>query len=447
VMETNGGPLTDALEIEPDAEWDAGEDDAEPVLSLDVMETNGGPLTDALEIEPDTEWEAGEGDAGPVLSLDVTELEGDPLTDTLEIEPDTEWDAGEGDAGPALSLDVMETNGGPVMDALEIEPDAGPDTGDDDVEPALEMETAGDSASDPSLYDQIEAVQADDVPIALDFDGDEASRENGFEAVAAMADTAEFKMETAGNGSLSAGAAGAESEIAGEDDAGGDDFDLSFGIEIEERPPTPPRLQKPALAPAPASDPPPLTGAPASKAGPKKEAAAGGPVPVWKRRLNLPLSLVAAMALALVMAVGALIWGGLTPQALPPAGTGISVLDLDGRIMENAVAGPIFVVTGRVRNDTESHRRHIRVQGRLYTADNFVKTRTAYCGNALTDKDLTSLDPEILQRLLTNPAGDHRSNENLGAGRSLPFTLVFSRLPENLDVLDKYTATVDRALP
>jgi hypothetical protein len=57
----------------------------------------------------------------------------------------------------------------------------------------------------------------------------------------------------------------------------------------------------------------------------------------------------------------------------------------------------------------------------------------AYCGNMLSDSDLSGLDMETINRRLSNREGDANANVNVQPGGRVPFTVVFNNLPDNID--------------
>ena len=110
------------------------------------------------------------------------------------------------------------------------------------------------------------------------------------------------------------------------------------------------------------------------------------------------------------------------------------------QFIENTAAGNIFVITGRVRNDYNHARSHIKITGKLYRKGKaLVNKATVYCGNMLTDSDLAQMDMTVINKRLQNRFGDKRSNIKVKAGKTIPFLIVFNKLPANLD---EYTVEV-----
>jgi predicted Zn finger-like uncharacterized protein len=110
------------------------------------------------------------------------------------------------------------------------------------------------------------------------------------------------------------------------------------------------------------------------------------------------------------------------------------------KFIENTSAGDIFVIVGQVLNEYDHPRSYIKITGKLYRKGKaLAKTATVYGGNMLSDSDLARLDMAAINKRLQNRHGDNRSNIKVKAGKMLPFLLVFSKLPANMD---EYTVEV-----
>ena len=113
---------------------------------------------------------------------------------------------------------------------------------------------------------------------------------------------------------------------------------------------------------------------------------------------------------------------------------------ITGKFIENTQAGDIFVIMGQVRNEYDHPRSFIKITGKLYRKGKaLAKTATVYGGNMLSDSDLERLDLVAISKRLQNRFGDNRSNLKVKTGRTIPFLIVFSQLPTNLD---EYTVEV-----
>jgi predicted Zn finger-like uncharacterized protein len=120
---------------------------------------------------------------------------------------------------------------------------------------------------------------------------------------------------------------------------------------------------------------------------------------------------------------------------ITPMGPSISY-----QMIENAKAGNLFVIKGRVKNEYDHARSFIRVTGKVYRKGNVLaKTATVYGGNLLSETELASWDMTTINRKLQNRFGNRKSNVKVKAGMVVPFMIVFDNVPANLD---EYTVEV-----
>ena len=122
----------------------------------------------------------------------------------------------------------------------------------------------------------------------------------------------------------------------------------------------------------------------------------------------------------------------------------LKISPLDGTIsykfIENATIGRIFVISGQVRNEYDHPRSNIKITGKIYQKGKaLVKSSTVYCGNMLSDADLEQMDIAAIGKRLQNRFGDNRSNIKVKTGKTIPFIIVFNKLPASLD---EYTVEV-----
>ena len=102
--------------------------------------------------------------------------------------------------------------------------------------------------------------------------------------------------------------------------------------------------------------------------------------------------------------------------------------------VDNSKSGPLFIIKGRLKNNYDHPRSFIKVTGKLYTDRKRVaKKKTVYAGNMLTNEKLAALDLLAIEKKLNNRFGTKRANVKLNKGRMVPFMIVFSNLPNNLD--------------
>ncbi|OEU75165.1 MAG: hypothetical protein BA874_03840 [Desulfuromonadales bacterium C00003068] len=102
--------------------------------------------------------------------------------------------------------------------------------------------------------------------------------------------------------------------------------------------------------------------------------------------------------------------------------------------VENSVSGQLFVIKGLATNDHITAQSELCVKGTLYQKKGTpLLHQTAYCGNIISDEELKSASMSSLNNQMANPFGAALSNVNVAPGQSLPFMIVFTDLPDELN--------------
>jgi predicted Zn finger-like uncharacterized protein len=124
----------------------------------------------------------------------------------------------------------------------------------------------------------------------------------------------------------------------------------------------------------------------------------------------------------------------INPGAKDPSGIQqLVTMEISSKFIENATEGRLFVITGKVRNGYSKSRKMIRLRGKLYTKGKVLaRTEQATAGLVLTDQDLSSKPMAEIKKGLTAIA-DQDTAVTVAAGNSVPFMVVFSNLPSDLD--------------
>ncbi len=125
----------------------------------------------------------------------------------------------------------------------------------------------------------------------------------------------------------------------------------------------------------------------------------------------------------------------LKPKASDPAGNlKIETLDIDSKFVTSSKAGKLFVITGRIKNGYSSSRQAVRIKGKLYTkGKTLAKTETFFCGNVISDMELSNMEFAAIKKRLSNSLGDNKSNTGIKPGQEVPFMIIFSDLPGDLE--------------
>ncbi|MEA1946945.1 MAG: DUF3426 domain-containing protein [Thermodesulfobacteriota bacterium] len=123
------------------------------------------------------------------------------------------------------------------------------------------------------------------------------------------------------------------------------------------------------------------------------------------------------------------------PQISDPEGNlEIDTLDIDSAFVKNVKAGKLFMITGKIKNGYSDARSYIKVTGKLYAkGKNLVQKETVFCGNFLSDIELSNLELSAIKKRLSNRIGDNKSNIRVKPGQELPFMIVFGNLPADLE--------------
>ncbi len=123
------------------------------------------------------------------------------------------------------------------------------------------------------------------------------------------------------------------------------------------------------------------------------------------------------------------------PKVSDPDGNiKIDTLDINSKFILNVKEGKLFVITGRIKNGYSNIRSYININGKLYSkGKNLAQTETVFCGNVLSDIELSNMQLEAIKKRLSNRLGDNNSNMKIKPGGELPFMIVFSNLPDELE--------------
>ncbi len=124
----------------------------------------------------------------------------------------------------------------------------------------------------------------------------------------------------------------------------------------------------------------------------------------------------------------------LRPKVDDPGNIKISTTDINSRFVDNANVGKLFVITGKVKNGYADNRGMIALMGKIFsTGKVLVQEEKVYAGNIMSDLELANLDWDSIKARLSNRLGDNRSNVKIEPGNSIPFMVVFSGLPDDLE--------------
>jgi predicted Zn finger-like uncharacterized protein len=117
--------------------------------------------------------------------------------------------------------------------------------------------------------------------------------------------------------------------------------------------------------------------------------------------------------------------------------------ELKGYYKDLPTGRRMFVIQGLVVNRSPAARSFIRVEGQLYGKDGkAVASKTVYCGNVLSDKDLAGLPVQTIESRLQNQMGEAFNNVDIAPGARVQFMVVFPSPPPGVE---KFSVTVAEA--
>ena len=119
---------------------------------------------------------------------------------------------------------------------------------------------------------------------------------------------------------------------------------------------------------------------------------------------------------------------GMEAKSPETVQTPVGLKEIRQRSVANLLAGNLRVIEGIAVNQSSAPLARIRV--RLVISDAFdvvLGEKIAYCGNLLSDAELSTLAEAEIQRELSTPQGSDVSNERIEPNGEIPFMIVFSQ--------------------
>lgn len=170
------------------------------------------------------------------------------------------------------------------------------------------------------------------------------------------------------------------------------------------------------------------------------------PTPVIKKRARTRLLItILLVVLVLAGAVSALIvfkpdflpFLAKKPiskeQAFDMGNRRLSFKDLNGSFVDSEKAGRLFIVKGMVTNNYPDRRSFIRLRSNILDSKGtVVKSKIVFAGTPVDDTEVLSLSMEEIESRLKDKFGKDKMNTNIDPKSSIPFTVVFNELPEDM---------------
>lgn len=111
----------------------------------------------------------------------------------------------------------------------------------------------------------------------------------------------------------------------------------------------------------------------------------------------------------------------------------INLVDVRQMVVRNDNLGPLVVIQGYARNNFDTPREFIMVEGRLLDkSGNVLTSGSIYCGINLSLTQLQVLTQDELKKALNDKVSVLANNVDIAPGQQVPFLLVFIGVPNNL---------------
>jgi len=111
----------------------------------------------------------------------------------------------------------------------------------------------------------------------------------------------------------------------------------------------------------------------------------------------------------------------------------IDLTKLSGSYIVNSQEGDLFVIRGEAVNEFKGLRSSVLVKGTIFGANGeILQSQSAYCGNPIKDSSLKKLSFKEIRDVMSNELGENLVNLNIAAGKGIPFTIVFNKVPKDI---------------
>jgi hypothetical protein len=108
----------------------------------------------------------------------------------------------------------------------------------------------------------------------------------------------------------------------------------------------------------------------------------------------------------------------------------VTVRSVEALFIKNKKAGDLLVISGEAVNEYNKPRAAIQVKGLVFGANGEeVSSKTAFCGNPLTEEQLTTMTMEQIEAAMANQFGDSLANMEVAPGAAIPFVIVLPKPP------------------
>ena len=156
-----------------------------------------------------------------------------------------------------------------------------------------------------------------------------------------------------------------------------------------------------------------------------------------KKRKGPSKMLILAASIVLLIVAGAMVNYFLNSsekqESSDPGVMRLSYRAVTGSFVESNTAGQLFVIKGMVTNNYPNPRSFILLRGSIQDDKGItVRTAVAYAGNSFSEKEIREMPLVDLKKRQDNKSGDEEKNVNIPSGGTIPFMIIFEKLPENI---------------
>lgn len=108
----------------------------------------------------------------------------------------------------------------------------------------------------------------------------------------------------------------------------------------------------------------------------------------------------------------------------------ITVRSVEATFIKNNNTGDLLVISGEAVNEYNKPRAAIQIRGIVFGADGKeVSSKSAFCGNPLSEEQLTTMTMDKIEATMANQFGDSLVNMEVAPGDAIPFVIVLPKPP------------------
>jgi hypothetical protein len=156
------------------------------------------------------------------------------------------------------------------------------------------------------------------------------------------------------------------------------------------------------------------------------------PLSIGSRRKSSSTGLIAVLGIVIAVVIGFFgysMFSGDKSEVTQETGK-ISLRKVEATYVKNKLAGDLLVISGEAVNNFSKPRAAIQIKGMVYGSDgSVVSSKNAFCGNPLTEEQLSALSMEKIDAAMANQFGDSLANMEVAPGKAIPFVIVLEKPP------------------